>query len=92
MVRLLSSPAAARVVAALRSRGETIACHETSSGGLLSASILATAGASRVYIGSAVVYNSRRAAPLLLMDEEKRQTMEAEKDYSTVSRLELIAP
>jgi nicotinamide-nucleotide amidase len=40
----------------LRNRGETIAIAESSAGGLISSSLLAVPGASRYFLGGAVVY------------------------------------
>lgn len=51
---------AARVGEALRARGQTVAVVESSAGGLVSAALLAIAGASAYFKGGAVVY-SRRA-------------------------------
>ncbi|MFN0186393.1 MAG: CinA family protein [Aquabacterium sp.] len=48
----------------LAARGETIAVSESSAGGLLSAALLARAGASAYYLGGAVLY-TRRAGRLL---------------------------
>jgi nicotinamide-nucleotide amidase len=53
---------AERVGAALKARGETIAIAESSTGGLISAALLAVPGASAYFLGGAVVYTlaSRR--------------------------------
>jgi len=56
---------AARVGAALRERGQTVAVAESSAGGLVSAALLAVPGASAFFLGGAVVY-SRRAGKALL--------------------------
>ena len=59
--------AKAEIIAArLKARGETIAIAESSSGGLLSASLLAVPGASAYFLGGAVVYTAK--ARVLLMD------------------------
>lgn len=57
---------ASEVGAALIERGETVAVAESSSGGLISAALLAVAGASRYYLGGAVVYTPK--ARVVLMD------------------------
>lgn len=49
----------ARVGDALAARGETVAVAESSAGGLVSAALLARAGASAYYLGGAVVYTRR---------------------------------
>jgi PncC family amidohydrolase len=50
----------------LKARGETIAVAESSSGGLISAALLAVPGASKYFLGGAVVYTAK--ARVLLMD------------------------
>jgi nicotinamide-nucleotide amidase len=59
-------PLAERVGALLKQRKETIAIAESSSGGLLSAALLAVPGASAYFAGGAVVYTAK--ARVLLMD------------------------
>ncbi len=49
----------------LKVRGETVAVAESSTGGLISAALLAVPGASAYYLGGAVVY-TRRARQLLM--------------------------
>jgi nicotinamide-nucleotide amidase len=57
---------AERVAQRLIARGETLAIAESSAGGLISAALLAVPGASKFYVGGAVVYTAR--ARLTLMD------------------------
>lgn len=59
-------PLAEQVATRLKERRETIAIAESSSGGLLSAALLAVPGASAYFLGGAVVYT--RLARELLMD------------------------
>jgi PncC family amidohydrolase len=59
-------PLAERVSERLKARHETIAIAESSSGGLLSAVLLAMPGASAYFLGGAVVYTAK--ARVLLMD------------------------
>ncbi len=47
-----------RMGALLRERGETIAVAEGSAGGLISATLLATPGASAYYLGGTVIYTA----------------------------------
>jgi nicotinamide-nucleotide amidase len=47
---------AAQVGARLKQRGDTIAIAESSTGGLISAALLAVPGASAYFVGSSVVY------------------------------------
>lgn len=50
----------------LKARGETVAVAESSSGGLISAALLAVPGASKYFLGGAVVYTGK--ARMVLMD------------------------
>ncbi|RAK58525.1 damage-inducible protein [Phenylobacterium hankyongense] len=50
----------------LKARSETVAVAESSSGGLISAALLSVSGASKYYLGGAVVYTPK--ARVLLMD------------------------
>lgn len=59
-------PLAAKVGERLKERKETLAIAESSSGGLLSAVLLAVPGASAYFLGGAVVYTAK--ARVLLMD------------------------
>jgi len=56
-------PLAEKIADVLKTRRETIAVAESSSGGLISSALLAIPGASAYYLGGAVVYTlqSRRA-------------------------------
>jgi PncC family amidohydrolase len=47
-----------RIGALLRERGETVAVAEGSAGGLISATLLATPGASAYYLGGTVIYTA----------------------------------
>lgn len=58
-------PLAEQVAALLKQRRETIAVAESSTGGLLSAALLAVPGASAYFLGGAVVY-TRQSRKLLL--------------------------
>jgi len=57
---------AADIGARLKARGETIAVAESSSGGLIAAALLSVPGASKYFLGGAVVYTAK--ARVLLMD------------------------
>src|SRR5271163_998985 len=59
-------PLAETIAAQLKARSETIAVAESSTGGLISAALLAVPGASAYFLGSAVVYT--RDARRILMD------------------------
>jgi len=60
---------AARIGARLKARGETIAIAESSTGGLISAALLAVPGASAYFLGGGVIYTRfARAAFLEIPD------------------------
>ena len=59
------SAAAASVAGHLIARGETVAIVESSAAGLISASLLALPGASRFFVGGAVVYTATAREALL---------------------------
>jgi PncC family amidohydrolase len=56
---------AAAAAARLTERAETLAVAESSTGGLISAALLAVPGASKFYVGGAVVYTARARLTLL---------------------------
>jgi PncC family amidohydrolase len=58
-------PIAEKIAAALVARKETLAVAESSTGGLISAALLAVPGASAYFLGGAVVY-TRQSRRLLL--------------------------
>ena len=59
-------PLAERIAERLKARKETVAIAESSSGGLISATLLAVPGASAYFLGGAVVYTPK--ARVMLMD------------------------
>jgi PncC family amidohydrolase len=61
----LLSPVAEKIAARLIERRETVAVTESSTGGLIAASLLAVPGASAFFLGGAVAYT--RAARLALL-------------------------
>ena len=58
-------PLAEKIAERLKARGETISIAESSSGGLLSAALLAIPGASAYFVSGAVVYTPRARATLM---------------------------
>ena len=56
---------ATEVAARLKQRGETIAVAESSTGGMISAALLAVPGASAYFLGGAVVYTQTARRALL---------------------------
>jgi len=62
-------PLAETIAARLKARRESIAIAECTTGGLISAALLALPGASSYFLGSAVVYTRRAKIMLLDLDE-----------------------
>ena len=59
----------------LKTRGETVAVAESSSGGLVSAALLSVPGASKYYLGGAVVYTPKARVMLMEIPREALQGM-----------------
>jgi nicotinamide-nucleotide amidase len=64
-------PAAEKVGDALKRRGETVAVAESSSGGLIAASLLSVPGASAYFIGGAVFYTRKSLQELLALGADQ---------------------
>lgn len=62
-------PLAESIAARLKARHETVALAESSTGGLISAALLAVPGASAYFLGGAVVYTRQAKSLLLAIDE-----------------------
>lgn len=76
---------AERVAARLKERGETLAVAEGSSGGGISAALLAVPGASAFYLGGAIVYTREaRRALLAIGDAEMRDLRPASEPYAAL--------
>ena len=76
-------PLAEKIAAGLIARKETITIAESSTGGLVSAALLAVPGASAYFLGGAVVYTkSSRAALLGIGDAEMQGLRPATEAYS----------
>ncbi len=74
---------AAAIASRLLERGETIAVAESSSGGLISASLLAVPGASAFYLGGAVIYTRQaRRALLGISDDDMTGLRPATEAYA----------
>ena len=63
-------PIADRLGVLLKARKETVAVAESSSGGLISAALLAVPGASAFYVGGGVIYTARARSRLLDLHRE----------------------
>ncbi len=61
---------ATQLAALLKQRGETIGIAESSTGGMISAALLAVPGASAYFIGGAVVYTKTARRALLGISDE----------------------
>jgi len=64
------SPLAETLAERLKAKGQTIAVAESSSGGLISAALLAVPGASAYFLGGAVVYTGKARMSLLGLRRE----------------------
>jgi PncC family amidohydrolase len=62
-------PLAEKIAALLKARRETLSVAESSTGGLISAALLAIPGASAYFVGAAVVYTRVSRAALLGISE-----------------------
>jgi len=79
------SELAAKVAQRLKERRETIAIGESSTGGLISAALLAVPGASAYFLGGAVVYTHRaRVALLGIGDEAMAGIRSASEPYAAL--------
>lgn len=63
------------VGALLKERGETVAIAESSTGGLISAALLAVPGASAYFVGGGVIYTQTARGALLDIDLESHPGM-----------------
>jgi PncC family amidohydrolase len=80
------SALATSVAARLKERRQTIAVSESSTGGLISAALLAVPGASAYFLGGAVVYTGRaRSALLGITDEDMKGMRSASEPYATLA-------
>jgi nicotinamide-nucleotide amidase len=64
------APLAEALAETLKARGETVAVAESSSGGLVSAALLAVPGASAYFLGGSVIYTARARMALLGLTRE----------------------
>ncbi|MFN0162743.1 MAG: CinA family protein [Burkholderiales bacterium] len=73
-------PVAQQVAHLLRERAETIAVAESSTGGLVSAALLAVPGASAYFLGGAVVYTARARRRLTGISNEAMADMRSSSE------------
>jgi nicotinamide-nucleotide amidase len=73
------------LAALLKQRGETIAVAESSTGGMISAALLAVPGASAYFVGGAVIYTAAaRRAVLGISDQEMRGMRASTEAYAVL--------
>lgn len=78
-------PLAAEIAEVLKARRETIAIAESSTGGLISAALLAQPGASAYFLGGAVVYTRQaRGALTTITDDDMRKVRSASEPYAAL--------
>src|SRR5262245_1232884 len=76
---------AEKIGARLKAHGETIAVAESSTGGLISAALLAVPGASAYFLGGAVVYTRQaRRALVAIPDEAMKGIRSASEPYAAL--------
>ncbi|KAB7646609.1 nicotinamide-nucleotide amidohydrolase family protein [Polymorphobacter fuscus] len=76
---------AAELAALLKARRQTVAVAESSTGGLISAALLAVPGASAYYLGGGVIYTPRARHRLLgLRREDVRGLTSASEPYAAL--------
>lgn len=68
-------PLAEKIAASLIARKETIAIAESSTGGLISAALLAVPGASAYYRGGGVIYTPRARAALVNITKDEMEAI-----------------
>lgn len=79
-------PLAERAAALLKARKQTIALNESSTGGLISAALLAVPGASAYYIGSVVVYTRQAWNAVRDFREEELGGVRAATEHNALVR------
>ncbi len=67
---------------ALKTRGETVAIAESSTGGLVSAALLAVPGASAYFLGGGVIYTRDARRALLGLDGDILTMRASTQDYA----------
>jgi nicotinamide-nucleotide amidase len=70
-------PLAEKIAARLIERGETVGIAESSTGGLISAALLAVPGASAYFRGGGVIYTPRARAALVNITKEDMEGIRA---------------
>jgi PncC family amidohydrolase len=77
------APTAEKIAGLLRARGESLAVAESSTGGLIAASLLAIPGASDYFLGAAVVYTvNARSGLLAITPDDMKGFRAASEPYA----------
>jgi PncC family amidohydrolase len=83
-------PHAGKIAALLKARKETVVVSESSSGGLISAALLAVPGASEYFAGGAVPYNRNAMMKLMSVDEERLRGPTPGSEANALLRARLV--
>jgi PncC family amidohydrolase len=83
-------PLAAKIADLLKARSETIAVAESSSGGLVSAALLAVPGASAYFIGGGVLYTRKALLALTQVGEDVLRGVTPGTEASALMRARLM--
>jgi len=83
-------PYAEKIAALLKSRNETIAVSESSSGGLISAALLAVPGASAYFVGGGVLYTRTAFLKLMNTTEERLQGQQPGTESNALFRARVV--
>lgn len=78
-------PYAHRIAERLKAREETIAVSESSTGGLISAALLAVPGASAYFMGAGVIYTREARRVLLDLPDDQVKMRGATEEYATLA-------
>ena len=82
----ITSPSFQRLVQTLKKHKKTVSVVEQCCGGLIQTSIMAQPGASRVYIGGCIPYNTSKTKPLLLNSTTLHQSLLSPTTSSSTSK------
>jgi nicotinamide-nucleotide amidase len=83
-------PHAEKIAAVLKARNETISVAESSSGGLVSAALLAVPGASAYFMGGAVVYTRKALLAFTQIPEETLRGLQPGTEASALARAKIV--
>ena len=78
-------PMANRIAEQLKARQETVAISESSTGGLVSAALLAVPGASAYFVGAGVIYTREARRVLLGLPDDQVKMRGATEEYAALA-------